>query len=150
MLFRSDEKEAARFSAVVVNENGSAFRPQVVGQSAAQIAAFTGIKRDHAIRLIVAPSVFTGKANAWAGEKMSPMLSLFTVENAEQGIQLSADLLHYMGTGHTAIIHSNDESLTQRFAQAMPASRILVNSPGSHGVVGYTTGLLPKIGRAHF
>ena len=27
----------------------------------------------------------------------------------------------------------------------MPASRILVNSPGAHGVVGMTTGLIPSL-----
>ena len=27
----------------------------------------------------------------------------------------------------------------------MPASRILVNSPATHGVIGFTTGLIPSL-----
>lgn len=139
-----NDDEAHKFNDTVVNANTQNFRPQVVGQSAAAIAKFTGIQRSFPIKLIVVPSRFDGKPNAWAGEKMSPMLSLFTVGSIKEGIELSNNLLNYMGTGHTAIIHSNDEPSIQRFAHAMPASRILVNSPGSHGVVGYTTGLLPS------
>jgi acyl-CoA reductase-like NAD-dependent aldehyde dehydrogenase len=136
--------EAKKFNDTVVNPTSQTFRPQVVGQSAAAIAKFNGIERPFDIKLIVVSSQFDGKKNAWAGEKMSPMLSLFTTGSLKEGIELSVNLLQYMGTGHTAIIHSTDEAAIQRFAHAMPASRILVNSPGSHGVVGYTTGLLPS------
>ena len=136
--------EAKKFNDTVINATSQTFRPQVVGQSAATIAKFTGIERPFNIKLIVIPAQFDGKENAWAGEKMSPMLSLFTTGSLKEGIELSVNLLQYMGTGHTAIIHSTDEAAIQRYAHAMPASRILVNSPGSHGVVGYTTGLLPS------
>lgn len=138
------DEEAARFSAMVVDPNTGGFRPQVIGQSADRIARFTGITRSHPIRLLVVPSTWRGERNAWAGEKMAPMLSLFTVADASGGLALSAGLLQYMGTGHTAIVHAQDEAVIEQFAAAMPASRILVNSPGSHGVVGYTTGLLPS------
>jgi len=60
------EEEAQKFSAVVVNAASQTFRPQVIGQSAAAIAKFTGIHRDHDIKLIVVPSTFDGKPNAWA------------------------------------------------------------------------------------
>jgi acetaldehyde dehydrogenase/alcohol dehydrogenase len=33
----------------------------------------------------------------------------------------------------------------RQFAAALPASRILVNSPASHGVIGFTTGLMPSL-----
>jgi acetaldehyde dehydrogenase / alcohol dehydrogenase len=35
--------------------------------------------------------------------------------------------------------------LIQRFGLEMPASRILVNSPGTHGVVGISTALTPSL-----
>jgi acetaldehyde dehydrogenase / alcohol dehydrogenase len=47
--------------------------------------------------------------------------------------------------GHTAIIHAQDPRLVERFAAEMPASRILVNSPGTQGVLGLTTGLVPSM-----
>jgi acyl-CoA reductase-like NAD-dependent aldehyde dehydrogenase len=33
------------------------------------------------------------------------------------------------GLRHTAVIHTNDQRLQQRFAEEIPASRVLVNSP---------------------
>jgi hypothetical protein len=50
-----------------------------------------------------------------------------------------------MGSGHTSIIHSRDPKRLERFSALMPTSRILANSPGAHGVVGVTSGLLPSL-----
>jgi acyl-CoA reductase-like NAD-dependent aldehyde dehydrogenase len=47
--------------------------------------------------------------------------------------------------GHTAVIHTRDRDTINRFAAAVPASRILANSPASHGVIGFTTGLMPSL-----
>ncbi len=49
------------------------------------------------------------------------------------------------GAGHTFSIHAEDESLIKRFALAVPASRILVNTPGALGGIGATTGLFPAL-----
>jgi acetaldehyde dehydrogenase/alcohol dehydrogenase len=135
--------EAARFSAVVIDPATRAFRPEVVGQSAARIAAFTRIERPWPIQLIVVP-VEWSSPDAWSGEKMAPMLSLYTVSDTAAGIQLSQRLLLHVGMGHTSILHTNDDAVVRAFSEAMPTSRVLINSPGSHGVVGYTTGLLPS------
>jgi acetaldehyde dehydrogenase/alcohol dehydrogenase len=62
-----------------------------------------------------------------------------------EGTAVCRALLEIEGTGHTAIIHTRDAHLARRFGEAMPASRILVNSPGAHGVIGYTTGLVPSL-----
>ena len=76
---------------------------------------------------------------------MAPLFSLFTVADAEEGLKLSLELLQREGTGHTAVIHTKDDALINRFAAMMPASRILANSPASHGVIGFTTGLMPSL-----
>lgn len=55
------------------------------------------------------------------------------------------DLLRREGAVHTAIIHTASRARVDRFAQAMPASRILVNSPGAQGCCGMTTGLPPSL-----
>jgi acyl-CoA reductase-like NAD-dependent aldehyde dehydrogenase len=46
-----------------------------------------------------------------------------------------------MGMGHTAIIHTTSPAMAERFGREMPASRIIVNSPGAQGCCGMTTGL---------
>ena len=137
--------EERRFSRTVIDPETGRFRPQIIGQSAARIAAAAGIERDHEIHLVVVPTDDPSSENPYAGEKMAPLLSLFTTAGSEEGRALCKRLLMQEGTGHTAVIHTADEEEARRFGAEMPASRILVNSPGTQGVVGLTTGLEPSL-----
>lgn len=49
------------------------------------------------------------------------------------------------GLGHTAIIHTYNSTLIEAFTARMPVSRILVNSPGTQGGIGMTSGLIPSL-----
>ena len=40
------------------------------------------------------------------------------------------------GAGHTAVIHSTDEAIIERYGETMQASRVVVNSPASFGAIG--------------
>jgi acyl-CoA reductase-like NAD-dependent aldehyde dehydrogenase len=138
-------EETAEFSSVVINPETKHFRLEITGQGAGTMAEYLGIKRDYPIQLIVVPVDTKTSDPAWGLEKMSPLLSLFTVPDVEEGLALSLDLLRREGTGHTAVIHTHDNGVINRFAALMPASRILANSPASHGVMGFTTGLMPSL-----
>jgi acyl-CoA reductase-like NAD-dependent aldehyde dehydrogenase len=140
-----DADESRAFLAATVVPGTARFRNNVLGKSAAHLAGAAGITRPYAIRLIVVASESVATAGALAREKMAPILSLFTVEDDRQGIEVSRALLAEEGCGHTAVIHAADPAVVDRFAAAMPVSRILVNTPASHGVIGFTTGLMPSL-----
>ena len=123
---------------------GTALRRTVVGHAAQATAEAAGIRRDHPIRLLVVPTEELSVTNPLALEKMAPVVGLFEVRDEAHGLEVSHQLLELAGRGHTAVIHSRDEALIGRFAALMPASRIMVNTPASQGVVGYTTGLVPS------
>ena len=74
-------------------------------------------------------------------EKLAPVLPLFTAKDEADALALCAQILEQEGIGHTAIIHTMDESRARRFAERMPASRILVRSGGSLGCIGVGNGL---------
>lgn len=139
-----DPDEVQRFLAAVITEDGTGFQPAALGQDAATIAAFTGITRDHPITLIVFPTE-PDLTSPVTSEKMSPFVSMFTVDGDDAAIALSQALLAKMGAGHTAIVHATARDRIDRWALEIPASRILVNSPGSQGVCGLTTGLAPSL-----
>ncbi|WP_370328040.1 aldehyde dehydrogenase family protein [Euzebya sp.] len=139
-----DADETARFLAAVVTEDGTGFRPEVLGQSAATIAGVLVITRDHEIQLI-AFRTEPDLSSPVTSEKMSPFLPIFTVDGDEEALALSLALLDKMGAGHTAIVHTTSTERADAFAAAVPASRILVNSPGSQGVCGLTSGLAPSL-----
>jgi acyl-CoA reductase-like NAD-dependent aldehyde dehydrogenase len=136
--------ETRRLLKTAVDPETHGWRGQIVGQSAEAIAGFMKITRAYPIRLIVAPTDDAAPENPLAGEKIFPVLSLFTVEDAAAGITLARRLLEAHGAGHTAGIHTGNPALIERFGRLLPAGRILVNSPSVQGVVGLTSRLEPS------
>ena len=57
---------------------------------------------------------------------------------------MSKRLMEIDGTGHTAVLYTRTDSLAIRFGKEIAASRILVNTPATHGIVGVTTSLAPS------
>ena len=55
------------------------------------------------------------------------------------------EILEWEGAGHTFAIHTEDQEVARRFAAAVPASRVLVNTPASLGGIGATTCLFPAL-----
>jgi len=158
--------EAERFALNVVDPKTGALHRDFVGQSADAIAAAIDLARPYPFRLLVLPAVFSGLRDAVSetrsqrpglrdavsetaqaldrfstGEKLAPVLSMFTVDGEDEGLALSDALLTITGAGHTAVIHTTNAARIERFARAIPAGRILVNSPAAQGCCGMTTGL---------
>jgi acyl-CoA reductase-like NAD-dependent aldehyde dehydrogenase len=134
--------EATRFTQVAVEPPHGAFRHDFVGQPAEAIAAAAGIERSEAPRLLVVRADADDLQTFYTREKLAPFLSLFTVSGEDEGLRLSRRILDEGGgAGHTAIVHTTNAARVERFARAMPAGRILVNSPAAQGCCGMTTGL---------
>jgi acetaldehyde dehydrogenase / alcohol dehydrogenase len=139
------EEESARFVEAAIDPQTRRLASSAVGREAATLAEQAGIRRPHSIRLLVVPTDAVDADNGLAAEKLAPVLSLFTVADADEGLRVCRALLAIDGHGHTAIVHAHDAALVERFAAEIPASRILVNSPGTQGVMGLTTGLVPSM-----
>lgn len=133
--------EARRFARGAVDPSLGTLRRDLVGRSAAAIAGMFGIERPEPPRLLVVRAAPTDLDGFLAREKLAPFLSLFTVSGEDEGLRVSRGLLQAGGAGHTAIIHTTNAARVERFARAMPAARILVNSPAAQGCCGMTTGL---------
>jgi acyl-CoA reductase-like NAD-dependent aldehyde dehydrogenase len=139
------EEERRRFLDAAVDPETHRFKAGIIGQDATTLAALAQIQRPYPIQLLVIPTEVVTAENELAVEKLAPILSLFTVADVAEGLRVCRALLEIDGSGHTAIIHTRNAALSERFAAAMPASRILVNSPGTQGVLGVTTGLTPSM-----
>jgi acetaldehyde dehydrogenase/alcohol dehydrogenase len=137
-------EEVGRFTSHIVDPRTGHLRKEVIGQSAQRIAQGAGILRDRPIRLLVVPVGQEEIYGPYGGEKLAPILSLFTVDGQEEGLALCKRLLAREGAGHTAIIHTQDPNLAERYGLEIPASRILVNTSGSQGCCGMSGGLMPS------
>jgi acetaldehyde dehydrogenase / alcohol dehydrogenase len=133
--------EGREFLERAVEATSGALRRGLIGQPAEAIAELVGLTRPYAIRLLVIPTPAPPREPFHAGEKLAPVLSMFTVSDEDQGLRLCRTPLKTVGAGHTAIVHSSNRARVERFARAMPVGRVLVNAPGAQGCCGMTTGL---------
>ena len=138
-----NDEESKKLSAVLFRANGT-MSPKIVGKTAAQIARLAGLDTADA-RVLIARERGAGKEYPYSHEKLCPVLGLYVVENEEEALELSCRILHHEGSGHTFCIHAREEAVIRRFALHVPVSRFLVNTPGSLGGIGASTGLFPAL-----
>jgi acetaldehyde dehydrogenase / alcohol dehydrogenase len=139
------EEETRGLLRIAIEPTTNRLTSWVSGQQAADIAVQAQIRRPYPIRLLVVPTQGVSEHNPLAREKLAPILSLFTVPNEQVGMRMCEDLLALEGAGHTAMIYTCTARLAEEFAARIPASRILVNAPGTQGGLGMTTGLVPSL-----
>jgi len=133
--------EERRFIARAVDGKTGTLRRGFVGQSAKTIAAALDIVRPYPLRLLAVRTKFPPSDAFYTGEKLAPIVSMFTVAGEDEGFKLCQALLKIAGAGHTAVIHTANAARVERFARTMLAGRILVNASAAQGCCGMTTGL---------
>ena len=119
--------------------------PEIVGKPAIFIANYAGFQVPEKTTVLIADCYDVGKSEPLSMEKLSPILAYYKVNDWLEGCHKCIDLLRFGGIGHTMVIHSNDQPIIMKFALEKPAFRILVNTVGSIGAVGYTTALDPSM-----
>src|SRR5690606_18495203 len=61
--------------------------------------------------------------------KACPILALYIVEDADMAISLAQQLIALGHGKHSAIIHSHNESIIEKFSQQLLSNRVIVNAP---------------------
>ena len=136
--------EADRLAAALVTADRLP-NPELVGRTAAEIAARTGIDAPAGTRVLIAPLEGVGRDHPLSIEKLCPVLSFYVVADWREGCERCMEILRYGGMGHTMAIHSQDEQVILEFGLRKPAFRIVVNTPTTLGSIGMTTGLDPSM-----
>jgi acetaldehyde dehydrogenase (acetylating) len=137
-----EEKE--RLARIMFDPRG-ALNAEVVGKSPAFIAQKAGFDIPHDTTCIIAELPAVGKEYPLSREKLSPVLSMFTVDGWLEGCHRCIEMLEFGGLGHSMVIHSSDSEIILKFGLEKPAFRILVNTTSSLGAVGYTNELTPSL-----
>ena len=120
-------------------KNGHAMNAKFVGRTPDVIAQAAGISIPMGTRVLIGEQDGVGEDYPLSYEKLTTVLAFYTVENWKQACELSMQLLQN-GIGHTMSLHTQNEDIVRKFA-VKPASRILVNTGGSMGGTGISTGL---------
>jgi acetaldehyde dehydrogenase (acetylating) len=136
--------EADQLAKVVATPQRS-LNPAVVGRSAEHIAKLAGLSIPPGTRCLIADVGGVGRDYPLSMEKLSPTLAFYVVDGIEQGAARCFEVLSYGGMGHTAGVHTRSREAAVRYGREMPASRVIVNSPTTHGAIGFSTALPPSM-----
>lgn len=140
----SDE-EHARLSQFILRSNGT-MNPAIVGKSVETVAKLAGLTHVPAsARVLVARETGVGRGYPYSNEKLGLILAYYVEPDEESVLRRCVEILEWEGAGHTFSIHAQDESVVKRFAAAVPASRVLVNTPAALGGIGASTCLFPAL-----
>ncbi len=135
-------EEVKKLGEIAVDRQKRTTSVQVLGQPASVIAERAGIDVPEGVKLLIAPLEEVGPHVPLSGQVLAPILGLYTIHNFDSAVNLCIDLISHGGAGHTASIFSNDDEKVMRFAAIMNTGRVLVNTPSSHGSLGFMYNML--------
>jgi len=138
-----NEEERLMVEKVAIFEKTNTINNLIVGLPAAMIAKLAGVNVPVKTKILIAEIEGVGPNYPLSCEKLSPLLACYKVNSFPEGMQIAEETLEYGGLGHSAAIHTANQSLVDMFALRMKAGRIMVNTPSTHGAIGdiYNTSL---------
>lgn len=138
------EEQAAALRQVLFYSDG-AINVATVGKSPQYLAAMAGFQVPETVRILVARLRETGKNEPLSREKLTTVLGWYEEDGWEAGCDRSIQLIQFGGRGHTQIIYAEDNNVVMAFGLEKPVFRILVNTMGTLGAIGLTTGVMPSM-----
>ncbi|WP_028772158.1 bifunctional acetaldehyde-CoA/alcohol dehydrogenase [Shewanella waksmanii] len=145
-ILSADEAQAMQ---QVILKNGG-LNADIVGQSAATIAAMADIDVPSSTKVLIGEADDISEAEAFAHEKLSPLLAMYRAQDFDQALDKAEALVTLGGIGHTSGLYTDQDTQTERvktFGFRMKTARILINTPASQGGIGdlYNFKLAPSL-----
>ena len=139
-----NEQQSAALEKLLITE-GFRINPECVGQAAPKIAKMAGFSVPESTRVLAVELKGIGREHPLSAEKLSPVLSVLFVKDFDEAITACQGILNFGGRGHTCGIYSTSKQNVETFGLAMPAFRVLVNTPTPQGSTGITTNVAPSM-----
>ncbi|WP_394205367.1 bifunctional acetaldehyde-CoA/alcohol dehydrogenase [Shewanella waksmanii] len=145
-ILSADEAKAMQ-SVILKNGNLNA---DIVGQSAATIAAMADIEVPAWTKVLIGEATQVSEEEAFAHEKLSPLLAMYRASDFADAVDKAEALVTLGGIGHTSGLYTDQDTQTERvktFGFRMKTARILINTPASQGGIGdlYNFKLAPSL-----
>lgn len=129
---------------LLFHPNGS-MNTATVGKPAEYLAGLAGFEIPKGTRILVAQLEKTGREEPLSREKLTTVLGWYEEEGWEAGCERCIQLIQFGGRGHSLIIHATDPDVIMAFGLEKPVFRIAVNTMGTLGAIGLTTGVMPSL-----
>ncbi|WP_108946503.1 bifunctional acetaldehyde-CoA/alcohol dehydrogenase [Shewanella halifaxensis] len=143
-----NKSETVAMQDVILTNGG--LNADIVGQSAAKIAQMAGIDVPRSTKVLIGEVTNIDDAEAFAHEKLSPLLAMYRAVNFEEALDKADALVKLGGIGHTSGLYTDQDNQSERitaFGFRMKTARILINTPASQGGIGdlYNFKLAPSL-----
>jgi acetaldehyde dehydrogenase (acetylating) len=118
---------------------------KTVGKSPQYLGTLAGFQVPDTARILVADLQVVGRDEPLSREKLTTVLGFYIEDGWEAGCDRCLNLINFGGRGHSLIIHATNEDVIYAFGLEKPVFRIGVNTMGTLGMIGYTTGISPSL-----
>jgi acetaldehyde dehydrogenase (acetylating) len=135
----------AKALAKILFPTGGLIDPKTVGKSPQQLAKMAGFTVPDWARILMARLNKVGREEPLSAEKLTTVMGWYEADGWEAGCERCIELINYGGRGHSLVIHAQDEKVIMQFGLEKPVFRIVVNTFGTLGTTGYTTGVMPSM-----
>jgi len=143
-----NEKETEAVRRIILVNGG--VNAKIVGQAAPKIAGLAGITVPSTTKVLIGEVTDATTAEPFAHEKLSTILGLYRAKDFKDAVEIASKLVALGGIGHTSVLYTDQDQQKERvnyFGEHMKTSRILINTPSSHGGIGdlYNFSLSPSL-----
>ena len=132
------KEEAAKVGEVFFNSATHGVKATAVGRPATKLAEMAGIKVPADTKVLIAETDDTSHDNAWANEKLCPVLGMYHAKDFPQAMDICYKLVTEGGAGHSAAmyVNPNEREKINAFGLRMKAGRVIINMPTTFGGLG--------------
>lgn len=102
---------------------------RIVAQPAANLAGMAGIDLPEGKQFFIVPETGAGPDYPFSGEKMSVVMTYYTVKDIDEAIGKTNAIQAYQGMGHSCGIYSTNDDNILKFGMETKTSRVMVNQP---------------------
>jgi acetaldehyde dehydrogenase (acetylating) len=138
-LLPEDQEKLGR---IIFTEKGE-FKPEAVGLSARELARRIGVTVPSGCKVLGAVLSEVGPQSPLSREILGPVLSFYRTADLKAGYERCRQILAFGGEGHTLGIHCEDDQVIGTLS-ALPAGRIVINTPTLFGGMGYSCATDPS------
>ena len=134
-ILKGDEPDKVR-NTIIIN---GALNAKIVGQSAAKLAEICGFTVPAATKILIGEVESVELEEAFAHEKLSPVLALYRAKDFDDAVQKAERLIADGGYGHTSSLYIDtitEKAKIEKWQEAMKTCRMLINTPSSQGAIG--------------
>jgi len=141
--YLANDDEKRKLEAAMWDAEGHR-RIETVARAAGVIAEKAGFTLPEGKTFIIVKEDKIGKAHRFSGEKLSPVLAIFSYSGFDSLLTMVSAIFEVGGKGHSVGIASFDDDHIHRLASMAPVSRIMVRQPNVRGNAGSFTNGMPQ------